>query len=222
MKAMILAAGYGKRMQPLTLALPKPLLTVLDKPLIEYHIEALVAAGVDTIIINLGWLGHKIPQQLGDGSRWGIDLCYSDEKEPLETAGGIKKALPLLGESPFIVVNGDIWTDYPMSSLVDRGLSEGDLAYLVLTANPEHNPDGDFNLSQGRVSDAGEAMTFTGISVLSPQLFHDFTDQEGPLAPLLRAAIARGQVSGEYYAGQWQDIGTPQRLQALNAEQRLE
>lgn len=213
MRAMILAAGLGKRMRPLTLDTPKPLLTVAGKALIEYHIENLVAAGLCDIVINHAWLGEKIEQALGDGSRYGARLRYSAEGAPLETAGGIHKALPLLVESPddcFVVVNGDVFTNYDFSRL--PSVCEG-LAHLVLVDNPVHNPDGDFHLVQGGVKDQGAPrLTFSGISVLKASLFSGIEPGPAALAPLLRNAMADGQVSGEYFDGFWSDIGTPQRL----------
>ncbi|ROS01543.1 MurNAc alpha-1-phosphate uridylyltransferase [Sinobacterium caligoides] len=217
MRAMILAAGFGKRMQPLTLHRPKPLLQVAGKPLIEYHVEALAAAGISDIVINLGWLGEQIPRTLGDGARWGVRLHYSDEGTPLETAGGILKALPLLGDHPFIVVNGDIWTDYSLSVISRRSLAEGELAHLVLVDNPVQHPLGDFRLADdGTIGNVGASLTFSGISILSPELFSGLSSTTGPLGPLLRKAIAEGRVSGERHGGRWYDIGTPQRLEELN------
>jgi MurNAc alpha-1-phosphate uridylyltransferase len=219
---MILAAGFGKRMQPLTLTTPKPLLCVAQKPLIEYHIEALAKAGIVDLVINLGWLGEQIQRQLGDGSRWGVEISYSLEPVPLETAGGIHQALGLLGSKPFIVVNGDIWTDYDYQSLVAKPLAAKDLAYVVLVDNPEHNPAGDFLWQQGRVANpAAECrqpgLTFAGISLLSPALFDNFDASLSPaLAPLLRAGAENGQLAGEHFTGEWQDIGTPERLAQLN------
>lgn len=219
MKAMILAAGFGKRMLPLTNEVPKPLLTIHNKPMIEYHIEALAAAGVSDIVINHAHLGDKLEDALQDGTRFGVSIAYSREGEPLETAGGIIKALPLLGEESFIVVNGDVWTDYPFEKLLEK---TDKLAHLVMINNPEHNPAGDFILdAKGLLHDgdenvAGEGLTFAGISVLSPQLFAGFG--EGRLAlktPLLKAMKAL-QVSGEHYTGLWTDVGTPERLAELN------
>ncbi|WMP16217.1 N-acetylmuramate alpha-1-phosphate uridylyltransferase MurU [Thiothrix lacustris] len=218
MKAMILAAGHGTRMRPLTDHTPKPLLQAGGKSLIVWHIEKLARAGFRDIIINLAWLGWKIPAALGDGSRWNVTLHYSDEQSEgaLETAGGILKALPLLGNAPFLVVNGDVWCDYPC---LPYALPEHDLAHLVLVNNPAHNPQGDFALSNGRVANAGKPRyTFSGIGYYHPALFAGLSAGKHPLAPLLRAAMDAGQVSGEWFAGDWRDIGTPERLAALDRD----
>lgn len=212
MKAMILAAGKGERMRPLTLHTPKPLVPVAGVPLIEYHLRALAGAGVTEVVINHAWLGQQIEDHLGDGGRWGVKISYSPEGEPLETGGGIFKALPLLGESPFLLVNGDIWTDYDFARLL--GPLEG-LAHLVLVDNPGHHGRGDFCLNDGQVADAGElddTLTFSGISVLHPALFDGCQPGAFKLAPLLRQALAQGQVSGEHHQGHWIDVGTLERL----------
>lgn len=216
MKAMILAAGLGTRMRPLTDHTPKPLLVAGGKPLIVWHIEKLARAGFHDIVINLAWLGWKIPQTLGDGSRWHVRLYYSDEQHEgaLETAGGIIKALPLLGEKPFLVINGDVWCDYDCLPFT---LVQNDLAHLVLVNNPSHNPSGDFAVENGRVSDTGEPRyTFSGIGYYHPKLFAGLAYGKQPLAPLLRAAMRNGQVSGEVFTGDWRDIGTPERLEELD------
>lgn len=217
MKAMILAAGHGTRMRPLTNHTPKPLLRVGDKPLIVWHIEKLAQAGYQDIVINIGWLGEQIPAALGAGSRWQVNLHYSDEQQEgvLETAGGIIKALPLLGDEPFLVINGDIWCDYPC---VPVALAQNDLAHLVLVNNPEHHPDGDFALQQQRVLQGTSLPrhTFSGIGFYRPQLFSALSYGKQPLAPLLRSAMQDRLVSGELYQGEWLDIGTPERLLALN------
>ncbi|MEX0619505.1 MAG: nucleotidyltransferase family protein [Pseudohongiellaceae bacterium] len=220
MRAMILAAGRGERMRPLTDKLPKPLLEVAGKALIEYRIEQLVTAGVRTIVINHSWLGEQIEAGLGDGSRYGVSIHYSPEKNRLETAGGIINALPLLGEGSFIVVNADIWTDYSFSRL--KPLQEGELAHLVMVENVEHHPQGDFYLGEaGRVSDAPSAgatkLTFSGISVMHRDLFRDLPAEPRPLLPLLRDAMQANRVSGEFHNGLWMDIGTPERLKEINA-----
>ena len=210
MKAMILAAGRGERMRPLTDSLPKPLLPVASKPLIAWQIEALVAAGITEIVINHAWLGEMIENALGDGAAFGARIRYSPEGEALETGGGIRRALPLLGEAPFLVLNGDVLTDYPFARLRDQAVA---LAHLVLVSNPEHHPRGDFHLQAGRVSAEGEPrLTFSGIGVYHPALFAACEPGRFPLAPLLRQAMAAGQVSGEHYPGQWLDVGSPERL----------
>ncbi|MGM0564069.1 MAG: N-acetylmuramate alpha-1-phosphate uridylyltransferase MurU [Pseudomonadota bacterium] len=214
--AIILAAGRGQRMAPLTDHCPKPLLTVADKALIEYHIEALVRAGVERIVINTAWLGEQIPATLGDGSRYGAKLLYSHEGEGgLETAGGIIHALPLLGKSPFIVINGDIWCDYPFETLA---LPKGRLGHLVLVDNPPQHPGGDFGLHEGEVqADPGQApgLTFSGIGIYHPELFSSHPEGFLPLREILLPAMEQGKISGEHYRGEWRDIGTPERLEAL-------
>lgn len=212
MKAMILAAGKGERLRPLTLHTPKPLVRAAGVPLIEYHLRALAAAGFSELVINHAWLGQQIEDHLGDGSRFGVSVRYSPEGEALETGGGIFKALPLLGDEPFLVVNGDIFTDYAFAQL--RKPLAG-LAHLVLVDNPAHHPQGDFLLAGGQVSDgqgAGERLTYSGLAVLSPQLFEGCEPGAFKLAALLRQAMARGLVSGERHAGRWIDVGTHERL----------
>jgi len=215
MKAMILAAGRGERMRPLTLTTPKPLLQAGGRCLIEYHLEALVHAGVQEVVVNHGWLGQQIADFLGDGQRYGLRIHYSAEGDaPLETAGGIIQALPLLGDTPFILVNADIWTDYDFSRLPARLSGK---AHLVLVDNPPHHPEGDFALDSHILRNKGERLTYSGIGVYSPALFAGLAPGVRPLAPLLRAAIEQAEVGGEWYRGQWWDIGTPQRLQQLDA-----
>ncbi|MBO2928241.1 N-acetylmuramate alpha-1-phosphate uridylyltransferase MurU [Metapseudomonas otitidis] len=212
MKAMILAAGKGERMRPLTLHTPKPLVRAAGVPLIEYHLKALAAAGFVDVVINHAWLGQQIEDHLGDGARFGLRIRYSPEGEPLETGGGIHRALPLLGDEPFLVVNGDIWTDYDFARL--RAPLDG-LAHLVLVDNPAHHPGGDFQLHQGRVSDGvpGElGLTYSGIAVLDPRLFEGCQPGAFKLAPLLRDAMGHAQVSGEHHPGHWVDVGTLERL----------
>ena len=211
MKAMILAAGKGERMRPLTLHTPKPLLPVGGMPLIEHHIRALAAAGFVELVINHAWLGQQIEDYLGDGARFGVRIAYSAEGEPLETGGGIQRALPLLGEQPFLLVNGDIWTDYPFAEL--RRAPQV-LAHLVLVDNPAHHPEGDFRLQDGRACPrAGQVgLTYSGIAVLDPALFADCQPGAFKLAPLLLDAMARDQVSGEHFRGRWVDVGTRERL----------
>ncbi|MCI0667939.1 MAG: nucleotidyltransferase family protein [Methylococcaceae bacterium] len=219
MKAMILAAGRGERLRPLTDKLPKPLLPVAGKPVIEYTIESLVAAGFREIVINLAYLGHVIESALGDGTRFGARLSYSNEGETgLETAGGIIHALPLLGDAPFLVVNGDILTDFPFARL--RAVETGS-AHLVLVANPAHHSKGDFAIQGNKVEALGEALfTFSGIGVYSRGLFAGLPPGKIPLAPLLRDAMDRGLVSGEFYDGFWMDLGTAERFR--EAEQHVE
>ena len=218
MKAMILAAGLGTRMRPLTDHTPKPLLEAGGKPLIVWHIERLREAGFRQLVINHAWLGDKLEAALGKGDQFGVHITWSREGEPLETAGGIRRALPLLGDEPFLVVNGDIWVDMDFRHLRQPPAA---LAHLVLVDNPAHHPNGDFQLgSDGKVRDNGApALTFSGIGVYQPALFEQLEDGEAKLAPLLRAAMQEGQVTGEHFAGQWWDIGTPQRLAEL--DQRL-
>lgn len=217
MKCMILAAGLGTRMRPLTDTTPKPLLKVGGIPLIVWHIERLAHDDFKEVVINIAHLGHQIPEALGDGSEWGINITYSDEQEEggLESAGGIVKALPLLGDEPFLVVNGDIWTDYDFQD--HRKLADGILAHLILVPNPEHNPEGDFALDGNRVID-NQQYTFSGIGYYSPKLFEGIPYGKSALAPLLRAAMKEGKVTGELYEGEWLDIGTPERLELLNAQ----
>ncbi len=218
MKAMILAAGRGERMRPLTDRVPKPLLEAGGKPLIVHHIERLVAAGFRELVINLGHLGEQVTAALGDGARWGVQIRYSPEAPALETGGGIFRALPLLGPGPFLVINGDIWTDLDFAGL---GLASGQLAHLILVDNPPHHLLGDFALADGRVQAQGEPrLTFSGIGLYHPELFRDCQPGAFPLAPLLRAAMARSRVTGAYHAGIWLDIGTPERLRALDADLR--
>ena len=212
MKAMILAAGKGERMRPLTLTTPKPLIRVGGIPLIEYHLRALAKAGFTGIVINHAWLGQQIEDHLGDGSGFGVSIWFSPEGEPLETGGGIFRALPLLGDDAFVVVNGDIWTDYDFSAL--RRPLKG-LAHLVLVDNPEHHPNGDFILADGKVHDGqtpADNLTYSGIAVLHPRLFEGCTGGAFKLAPLLRTAMAEGRVSGEHLKGHWVDVGTHERL----------
>ncbi|MBK5508895.1 N-acetylmuramate alpha-1-phosphate uridylyltransferase MurU [Pseudomonas sp. TH15] len=212
MKAMILAAGKGERMRPLTLTTPKPLVRAGGVPLIEYHLRALAAAGFTEIVINHAWLGQQIEDYLGDGSRYGLSIQYSPEGEPLETGGGIFRALPLLGNEAFVVVNGDIWTDYDFNAL--RQPIAG-LAHLVLADNPAHHPAGDFLLVDGQVRDGqpdAKTLTYSGIAVLHPDLFDGCTAGAFKLAPLFRTAMAAGKVSGERLNGHWVDVGTYERL----------
>ncbi|GAA0844527.1 nucleotidyltransferase family protein [Marinobacter szutsaonensis] len=218
MKAMILAAGKGERMRPLTLTTPKPLLSAGGKPLIEHHLEHLQRAGFREVVINHAWLGDQIEYTLGTGERFGLSLEYSREGDPLETAGGIVRALPLLtasGSDWFLVINGDIWTDFPLAVLEpdpDRD------AVLVVTDNRPHHPEGDFHLMESGelASDGPRKLTFTGISLLHRRLFAGLDDNAGKLGPILRRAMARGRVAGRYHGGGWVDVGTPERLRELD------
>jgi len=217
MKAMILAAGLGTRMRPLTDRTPKPLLEVGGIPLIVWHIENLAHVGFREIIINIAHLGYQIPEALGDGSEWGVRIVYSDEQEEgaLESAGGIVKALPLLGEEIFLVVNGDVWCEYDFDP--EKRLDEGMLAHLILVPNPEHNSEGDFALADGKIAEEGKRKyTFSGIGYYSPKLFERIPYGKRALAPILVEAMRDGRVSGELFEGEWRDIGTPERLEALN------
>jgi len=221
MKAMILAAGRGERMRPLTDETPKPLLIAGGKPLIVWHIEALVRSGIRELVINHAHLGQRLEDVLGDGSRFGARIAWSPEGEALETAGGIANALPLLGGEPFLVVNSDIACDYDFARLPPLAAalrSSGLRAHLVLVANPPHHPKGDFALRNGKVCAEGELMlTFSGIGLYDPALFAGITrGAKAPLAPLLRTAMEDGAVSGELHGGRWMDVGTPARLAELD------
>ena len=225
MKAMILAAGQGTRMRPLTDHTPKPLLKVGGKPLIVWHLEKLKQAEFNDIIINIAWLGDQIPDALGNGSNFGVNIEYSDEQHEgaLETAGGIVKALDLLGNDPFMVISGDIWCDY---TLVPKSpLEANDLAHLILVDNPAHHPEGDFALKNGKTRQTGDKkLTFSGIAYYHPELFMTLRDairqhkqaKQQPLGALLRKTMDKQQVSGVYFSGDWRDIGTPERLYDLD------
>ncbi|MER1968836.1 N-acetylmuramate alpha-1-phosphate uridylyltransferase MurU [Castellaniella sp. GW247-6E4] len=221
MRAMILAAGRGERMRPLTDTCPKPLLPAGGQPLIVWHIRRLVAAGIPDIIINHAWLGARIEAELGDGRGYGARIDYSPESTALETAAGIARALPFFGDEPFLAINGDIWCDWDVGQAprFAATLGDGTLARLVLVDNPAHHPAGDFFLGpDGRIASEGrDALTFSGIGLYHPALFAGVpTDHPAPLAPVLRAAIARGRVAGEHHRGHWVDVGTPERLRALD------
>lgn len=230
MKALVFAAGLGERMRPLTDHTPKPLLEVAGKPLIVWHLERLAALGVRDVVVNTSWLAHCFEPALGDGSRWGLKLHYLYEGvTPLETGGGMHNALPLLGDAPFIALNGDVWCDFDLARLP---VQPPGLAHLLLVDNPAHHPNGDFQLdADGRLQDQ-PALTFSGIGVYRPQLFADWQTviaaapgvESCPprfkLAPLLRAAMRTGQISGEHHRGLWTDVGTPQRLAELDARLR--
>jgi MurNAc alpha-1-phosphate uridylyltransferase len=229
MKAMILAAGQGSRMRPLTNHTPKPLLEVAGKPLIVWHLEKLKQAGFNEVIINIAWLGEQIPAALGDGSAFGLTIQYSDERDEgaLETAGGIVKALDLFEQQPFLVISGDVWCDYDLSAPVS--FNKNDLAHLILVTNPKHHPKGDFACVDARVSQQGNMKyTFSGIGYYQPELFIPLRDhikqgkipKQQPIGALLRKTMDKGQVSGEYFAGDWRDIGTPERLSTLDNDLR--
>ncbi|MBL8383796.1 MAG: nucleotidyltransferase family protein [Burkholderiales bacterium] len=227
MKAMILAAGRGERMRPLTDHTPKPLLPAGGKPLIVWHLERLRAAGVREVVINHAWLGAQIEAALGDGARLGLTIAYSREAEALETAGGIARALPLLGAQPFLVVNGDVYCEFDLRrahAAAARVDAAPLVAWLVMVPNPPQHPRGDFVLESGRVRDRGEPrFTFSGIGVYHPALFASIAPgARAPLAPLLRAAMAGDGVAGELWQGTWTDVGTPQRLAELDAALRAD
>jgi MurNAc alpha-1-phosphate uridylyltransferase len=221
MKVMLLAAGKGERMRPLTDTTPKALLPVAGKPVVARLIERLAAAEFRELVLNHAHLGWMIEEALGDGGRFGVRIRYSHEPEALETAGGIANALPLLGDAPFAAVNADLHTDFPFARL-RSALDDAALAHLVLVDNPPHHPGGDFALAGGRVANAGAPMlTFSGIGVYRPALFAPVArGARAPLAPLLRDAAGHGRVTGERFGGRWLDVGTPERLAALDAELR--
>jgi MurNAc alpha-1-phosphate uridylyltransferase len=226
-QAMILAAGEGRRMRPLTLTTPKPLLPVAGKALIEHQLERLAAVGVERCVINIAYLGEQIRQALGDGSHYGISITYSAEPYPLETGGAIHRALPLLDNEPFLLINADIWLDYPLPKLLERSERIAD-GHLILVPNPAHNTKGDFELDpEGRVTLAGResaapTYTFSGLSLLHPRIIRDYPESREifPLLEALTFSVGRGGLTGEIYSGTWSDIGTPERLKALDAELR--
>lgn len=218
---MILAAGYGKRLRPLTAHTPKPLLPVYGKPLIRHHIERLAAAGIDDLVINNSWLGEQLEAALGEGGQFGVRITWSREASPLETGGGIKRALPLLGREVFMLVNGDVWTDYEFARLGRHDLG-ANLAHLVLVSNPDFHQQGDFRLNKHGmvcIKEVGQvSSTYSGIALINPQLFAVFVvaGSKFPLRDVLLPAIMAGRVSGEIYDGAWSDVGTVERLAALN------
>ncbi len=217
--AMILAAGRGERMRPLTDKTPKPLLTVHGTPLICWHLQKLAAAGIEKVVINLAHLGQQIIDELGDGQQFGLQICYSPESEALETAGGIVNALPLLGAEDFLLVNGDVWCDVDFSRFTP--LHAGLLAHLLMVNNPSHNLDGDFPLCDGQLhlpTNDVECLTYSGIGVYSTQLFAPLHAGKQPLAPVLKQAIREQRVAGQLHQGVWCDVGTPERLAALNQQ----
>ena len=214
MNAMILAAGRGERLRPYTDTCPKPLLPVNGKPLIEYHLEALASAGIQQVVINVNWLAEMIQHRLGNGSQYGLSICYSHENQTLETAGGIVQALPLLHDQ-FIVVNGDILTDYPFHRLFNRDSS----AHLVLVDNPAHNPQGDFRLDHGLIKNGGKGQhnTFSGIAVYQKSFFAQLSPGRRALGPVLRMSADTETISGELYAGNWIDVGTVERWHQVSS-----
>lgn len=215
MKAMLLAAGRGERMRPLTDATPKPLLPVAGRPLIAWHLSRLAASGIHDVVINLSWLGEQIAAALGDGSAFDVRIHYSREPWPaLETGGGIRQALPLLGDEPFLLVNGDVYADVDFGSL---RLASADLAQLVLVPNPQHHPTGDFHLAGGRITEKqGERLTYSGIGLLHPSLLADAAPGRFPLLPWLLRAREAGRLGGQRHGGLWIDVGTPERLADLD------
>ncbi len=219
---MILAAGYGKRLRPLTNKIPKPMITVSGKPLLQHHIERLVAMGVTEVVINISWLADQIESFFGDGSNFGIRITWSRESEPLETGGGILKALPLLGDTPFLLINGDIWTDFPLPRVTDIALEDDQSAWLLLVNNPKHHPAGDFGLQEGLVSyEPVLKYTYSGISVFKPMLFANYAKNRieascFPLREVLRPAIESRCIIGSVYEGHWCDVGTIERYNELN------
>ncbi len=214
MKAMLLAAGRGERLRPITDTTPKPLIDVRGKPLIVHHLEALAHAGIEGVVINLGWLGEQIAGRVGSGAEWGLDVAYSPEGDDiLETGGGIRRALPLLGDEPFLVVNADVFTDMPLPLTLAADAS----GHLVLVPRPAHRDMGDFSLDAGRLSNAEpRALTFSGIALYRPEMFAHLAEGRFPLAPILRQAADRGRLTAETWAGEWHDVGTPERLEKLN------
>ena len=230
MKALVFAAGRGERMRPLTDAAPKPLLRAGGKPLVAWHLERLASIGVRDVVVNTSWLGAQFPGVLGDGAHWGLRIRYSFEGDtPLETGGGMLNALPLLGDDPFVLVNGDVWTDYDFAKLPR---DPAGLAHLVMVDPPAHSPRGDFALDAPGLlhADGPTRLTYSGIGVYRPQLLAGWRDIAGdvgtnaegkpkfPLAPILRARMAEGAITGEHHRGRWTDVGTPQRLAQLDAE----
>ncbi len=216
MKAMILAAGRGERMRPLTDASPKPLLKVAGKRLIEYHLENIARAGIEDVVINYAWLGEQFPSALGSGEQFGLRIHYSDEGDKaLETAGGIIRALPFLGTEPFLLVNGDIWTDFEFSNLTEGSSKLSHLMHLVLVPNRDHHPHGDFDLDENHFLLNRPAYTYSGMGIYSPKIFTKLKIGVQPLAPIIRDMIKQQQVTGQIYSGTWEDVGTPERLADL-------
>ena len=212
---MILAAGRGERLRPLTETIPKALVEVRGRSLLERHLASLAGAGIETVVINLGWLGEQIARRVGSGRDYGLDVVYSPEGDNiLETGGGIHRALPLLGSEPFLVVNADIYTDMP---LPPAGLGEHDMGHLVLVPKPAQKERGDFDLRDGRIRNSEDpAFTFSGVAVYRPEFFAGCEPGRFPLAPMLKAAAREGRLAGSLYEGVWEDVGTPERLAELN------
>ena len=212
---MLLAAGRGERLRPITETVPKALVEVRGESLLERHLGGLREAGIETVVINLGWLGEQIVERVGSGSRFGLNVVYSPEGDDiLETGGGIHRALPMLGTAPFLVVNADIYTDMPFPA---SELAAGDLGHLVLVPTPEHKSQGDFGLDEGRINNAADPdLTFSGVAVYRPEFFRDCEPGRFPLAPMLREAADANRLAGSIYTGMWRDVGTPERLDALN------
>ncbi len=225
-KAMILAAGLGQRMRPLTDHLPKPLLSAGGKPLLQYHLEALAAAGVEEVVINLAYLGEKIRDFVGSGEKFGICVRYSEEPEPLETAGALLNALHLLGDDPFILINGDVWSDYPVENLANYSLNQSEDAHLVLVPNPEFHPHGDFSPNSSGLLENNpllDKFTFAGLSVIHPRLIKYYPHRrvKFPLGEVLKYGINETRISAEVYRGRWSDVGTPERLALLDTQLSL-
>jgi MurNAc alpha-1-phosphate uridylyltransferase len=216
MIAMILAAGRGERLRPITESMPKALVEVQGKSLLEYHLLALESAGVETVVINLGWFGNKIIEKVGSGAQFGLNVIYSPEGDNiLETGGGIHRALAMLGPDPFLVVNADIYTDMPLPT---EDLHPDNAGHLVLVPRPEHRPTGDFDLRDGCIRNGGnQELTFSGVAIYRPEFFCDCSPGRFSLVPMLRVAADAGTLSGSVYSGMWQDVGTPDRLAAHNA-----
>ena len=218
MKAMILAAGLGSRLRPLTNQIPKPMLAVGGKPLLQWHIEKLVDAGVTEAVINTSWLASQIEDFFGDGQQFGINILWSREQTPLDTGGGIFNALPLLGSDPFMLISADVWTDLSFVSVLENSAERANSAHLIMIGNPQHNPSGDFSLTNNVIGYGEPRYTYSGISVVSPKLFNGLKNpsKEFPLRSVLRPAILAGRVNGEVFSGDWCDVGTLERYNILN------